>query len=209
MRLDGEWKRPPYVATFGFSGRLFVFLALWGVFALGFGGVIVWIALTEPGEALDPGFETAFLLAISAAGAVFFAGGLFVWLTAALTAAVALQVDESGVGLGRPPFAPSRTPRLTRVPWSDIETIVIFRQRVPHAGTLRYVGLRLRPGVTLPPGTPRPGSVMDWFNCLWGDVRGDMASVSRTVLFWELDTTLLRRAVAAFAPQVQVREIAK
>jgi hypothetical protein len=95
------------------------------------------------------------------------------------------------------------------VPWTDIETIVIFRQRVPKAGTLRYLGLRLRPGVTLPPGTPKPGSVVDRFNRLWGDVRGDMASVSRTVQFWELDTTLLRRAVAAFAPQVQVRELAE
>jgi hypothetical protein len=198
---------PPYVARFGFSPRLYLFLALWGMFAVAGGVVTVWFASTGPGEPLQPGLEHWIMVAMPAGIAVFFGGALFVWLTAAVTGAVALRVDERGVGLGRPPFAPTRAPRLALVPWSDIESIVVFRQQVPKAGRMRYLGLRLHPGVAPPAGTPKRGSVRYWLNRSWGDVRGETASVSRTVQFWELDTTLLRGAVGGFAPQVPVREL--
>ncbi|QKV92752.1 hypothetical protein HUT19_14135 [Streptomyces sp. NA02950] len=114
---------------------------------------------------------------------------------------IALRVDESGVTLGG---APGRHRQQTaRVPWQDIEAVVMWAHRTAGASPMRYVGVRRRPGAPELPGPNRklkPGTAA----VLAPHIDYEVFRASRTLVLWRVDPDRLEAAVSAFAPGVPV-----
>jgi hypothetical protein len=110
------------------------------------------------------------------------------------------------VTLGNPRIRqPGMDNRPLHLPWADVAEVVLFRQ---YAGltSVRYVGLRLRPGVRRPHTT-----TFNRRSRLWRLNRSQFPHVlepvlvrSRPVTGWHLDERRLLQAVTTFAPDVRV-----
>jgi hypothetical protein len=85
--------------------------------------------------------------------ALFAAGGL-VLLWGAAQYRVALRVDARGVTLGGSP--PHYRATTAVVPWTDIVSVMLWRQVLPTGALMPYLGLERRPGAAaLPAASPR------------------------------------------------------
>jgi hypothetical protein len=91
---------------------------------------IILVALYQQSQQPDATTKDVLFAAVFAT-LVLVMGGFIVglglsWIVAAARHWTALRVDQDGVTLGRRPFPGSRP---VTVPWSDIETIVVFGSR--------------------------------------------------------------------------------
>lgn len=115
---------------------------------------------------------------------------------------VAMRVDAEGVTLGGVP--PRYRSGTTFVPWADIEKVVLWKQKLPHGGSLPYVGLARRKDA--PPLAGRPvrllGRIMA--RAVAPQVSGDTLMASRAINGWRLDKERLATAVEHFAPGVRL-----
>jgi hypothetical protein len=136
-------------------------------------------------------------------------GGLYLVLlvTAWLSRRVALSVTEEGITLGMlPPWPASYT---AFAPWSDIETVVLWKQQMVRVFVWRqsilYIGVARRAGAA-----PLSGSAQNRIlrkvgkAVVPGDVSEDLMVDSRQVSFWRLDRKRLAAAVDHFAPGVPI-----
>jgi hypothetical protein len=131
-----------------------------------------------------------------------FGGGLLVMLAGILGQRLALRVDETGITLGSPPLRPASKAQV--VPWADIRRVVLWRQALPYAQTMRYVGLERRHGAPplAGPRARKAGRIAG--SALAPHVDPETLMASRAVNGWRLDPQRLAAAVAHFAPGVQV-----
>src|SRR5262249_21283391 len=112
------------------------------------------------------------------------------------------RVDAEGVLLGGSPMRYRAT--TVRVPWQDVESIVMWRQRVPHT-SIQWVGVVRREGAPPLPGatsSPVPRALVHAL----APVPYELVAASRAVSGWHLDRKRLAEAVAYFAPAVAVVE---
>jgi len=154
-----------YEARFGLGGRTGLIIVIALVFAIL--GVVLH---------LSTGLRIADI--------VFFGGGGLFMLGVAASHRVAIRVDASGVTLGG---VPPRYRSGTRfVPWADIEKVVLWQQKLPRGGSMRYVGLVRRAGA--PPLTGRRaqfvGRVMA--PAVARGISGDTLMASRAINGWSL-----------------------
>ncbi|MFE2972678.1 hypothetical protein ACFXKC_55990 [Streptomyces sp. NPDC059340] len=133
-------------------------------------------------------------------GGLFFGGGGLMMAVMALSRAVVLRVDEKGVLLGGMP--PGNRATTTVVPWSEIEAIVLWRQRAPFTFRSLYVGVQRHPGLPPLPGLAGSRFLRTANRCLVHVVPADVVMASRAMTLWNLDEDRLARAVAHFAPHV-------
>jgi hypothetical protein len=172
-----------YVARYGWNGRS-------GGLIIG-AAVFVLVALTVPMS-----------LALRVVTLVFFGGGAVVFIASIATRRVALRVDASGITLGGSPARYRSTTRL--IPWADVREVVLWRQPMPYARSMRYVAVARRGGA--PPLAGRRGQRARKVTAraLTPGVSGDMLLASRAANLWRLDTDRMTAAVAHFAPGVRV-----
>src|SRR4051812_27797170 len=169
-------------------------MAVGAVFLYGF------IASARPlieGAEVPPG--DIVLIVISACLALLFVGAGMSFLMAAVTRRLALRVDSSGVTLGRA-FLPARP---VFVPWRDIEQIVRFAA-VNRSGTAQFIGVRLKPGATRPPGVPAQGSLAAKLRRLNAGFTPWPADLFRNARSWSLDDSSLAEAVRRHAGPVPI-----
>lgn len=117
---------------------------------------------------------------------------------------VAFRVDDQGVTLGG---APARYARQTAfVPWKDIRSVVLWRQKTAALAPMCYVGVRRRSDA---PALPGPNSSLSWEETrrLAPHVEHELFLASRHINLWTLDRERLVNAVHAFAPRVSVDEV--
>jgi len=175
-------------------------------------GVSVWFVLAmiqvareqPPGPTDGFGYVALFagMMVLWGALAIVLGGAAVSWLAAMATRRVALRLDQDGVTLGRMAFPPTR---LVRVPWHDIEDVVLFdRRRTGGYGWVSHIGLRLRPGAVRPPGVPTPGTLRALIYRLNAGREPWPADVYRVISGWDVDDTELARAVHTFAPHVSI-----
>ena len=130
-------------------------------------------------------------------------GGLFLVLrlVSVLSRRVALRVDAAGVTLGQTPPWPSAHTAV--VPWSDIEAVVLWRQQA-GLNSVRYVGLRRRPGLPPLPGSARSRGLWRMNKPLVPHVPPAVIADSRPATFWRLHRPSVEAAVRHFAPAVEI-----
>ncbi|MBX7466006.1 MULTISPECIES: hypothetical protein [unclassified Streptomyces] len=113
---------------------------------------------------------------------------------------VAFRVDAEGVLLGG---APARYERqLAFVPWADVTTMVVWRQRTISNG-INYIGVQRKLGAPHLPGMNAKLS-RERAERLAPHVDYELFLASRPINFWRLDPERLQAAVDAFAPHVPV-----
>lgn len=171
----------PYVyeARYGLGGRT---------------GVMIVISLVFAALGLLPGLSAGVRITCVA----LFGGGGLLMLGVAATRQVAFRVDASGVTLGG---MPPRYRSGTRFcPWADIERVVLWRQRLPHGASMRYVGLVRR--ADAPPLAGRRAALAGRVaaRALTPGISGDTLMASRAINGWRLDEARLASAVGHFAP---------
>ncbi|WJV46919.1 hypothetical protein [Streptomyces flavofungini] len=117
---------------------------------------------------------------------------------------VALRVDERGVTLGGAPAKYERHKAF--VPWSEIESVVLWSHKVVGADPMRYVGVRCKPGTSVLPG-PNARLSREQTTKLAPHVSHELFLASRAIAVWTLDPHRLAEAVGAFAPGVPVETL--
>jgi hypothetical protein len=134
---------------------------------------------------------------------VFFGGGALLFAGINLTRRTALRVDSSGVTLCRSPLYPKSTTNL--YPWPEISQVVIWQPAI-RSRLIRteYVGVRRHAGA--PPLTgrftgPRSRSAAAR---LAPDIPAAVAVTGARATTWTIDRPRLARAVAHFAPRINV-----
>ncbi|MBO3677252.1 hypothetical protein [Streptomyces sp. NEAU-YJ-81] len=115
---------------------------------------------------------------------------------------VAFRADESGVTLGGAVLRYHRF--LAVVPWRDIEAVVVWATQTPSEKPVRYIGLKLRPGVPAPPG-PNQKLTPQFAAGFAPHLEYEVVRNSRRIFLWKVDQARLSAAVQAFAPHVQLR----
>jgi hypothetical protein len=131
-------------------------------------------------------------------------GGAYmvIWLIVGLSRRVALAVTADGITLGAvPPWPVSRT---AFVPWSDVETVVLWQQATGYTRT-DYVGVHRREGAPPLPGSAR-SPLLRRVNMMFvpAGLPAPLVADSRPASCWRLDKVRLVAAVNQFAPQVAV-----
>jgi len=139
------------------------------------------------------------LVVLFACAAVFFLGAGLSYLLAAVTKRLALRVDSSGVTLGRA-WPPTRA---VFVPWHDIRELVRFAA-VNRSGTAQFVGVRLKPGATRPPGVPAPGSMAAMLRRFNAGFTPWPADLFRNLRACSLDDSSLADAVRTHAGHIGI-----
>lgn len=129
---------------------------------------------------------------------------LLLRLIAVLGRRVALRVDAAGVTLGQvPPWPSSHT---AVVPWSDIESVVLWTQQ-SGVVTTPYVGLRRRRGLPPLPGSARSRGLRWLVQTAVPHVPPAVLADSRPATFWRLHRPSLEAAVRHFAPAVDIVDL--
>jgi hypothetical protein len=123
-----------------------------------------------------------------------------------LSRRVALAVTAEGITLGVPPLSPAAHSAF--VPWSDIEAVVLWRQRVWRPGLWRgsvdYIGVVRRADAPPLPGSARNPTLRKINKALVpAGLSEDLVADSRPIS-WRLDKTRLTAAVGHFSPDVTV-----
>lgn len=118
---------------------------------------------------------------------------------------VALRVDATGVTLGiTPPWPASR---IASVPWSDVKRIVLWRQPANRT-TMRYIGVERVEGAPPLPGSARNATLQKLNTAVApAHVPEQVVNDSRPISGWRLDEERLARAVAQFAPHVEIVDL--
>lgn len=178
---------PTYVARFGFTPRDLILVPSCLIFVVV--GALV--------------FADSPLL--GALGILLGAGYIMLTLVAWLSRRVALAVTAEGITFGAlPPFARSASVR-----WSDIEAVVLWRQRVWRPGLWRgsifYIGVVRHAGASPGPGSATDAALRKVNRAFVpAEVSDDLVADSRAISFWRLDRARLTAAVGHFGPNVAV-----
>ncbi|WP_282780966.1 MULTISPECIES: hypothetical protein [unclassified Nocardia] len=131
---------------------------------------------------------------------VFFGGGGVLLAVGMASRKLALRVDEDGVTLGGNPLR--RRATTVFVSWSEIAAIVLFRQRLSHGATMRYIGVQRHAG--LPPLPSAAGRTAQAASRLIPHVPPDVVAASRAISGWRLDEDRLIAALRHHAPHVRL-----
>ena len=134
-------------------------------------------------------------------------GGLYIAasLLALVSRRIALAVTAEGITLGQMPPWPAG--RSAFVPWSDIETVVLWRQHLARGNTMQYVGVVRRPGAPPLPGSAKSPKLRRLNKAFVpAHLSEDLVADSRQVAFWRLNKKRLSAAVHHFRPDVPVEE---
>ncbi|MFF0614135.1 hypothetical protein ACFYUD_36275 [Nocardia tengchongensis] len=177
-----------YEERYGFNPKTILLLLGAAVFVAG--------AILTPD--VSPGLRIAAIL-------LFGVGGLLV-LANALTRKVALRVDPTGITLGGPPLRYRTTTQ--RIPWSDIEAVVLWWQRTP-SGRHPWIGILRR--IDAPPlqGWPTGStgqSLLSAATALGGAPDQRLMQCARGINAWKIDMTRLEAALQTLAPQVKLND---
>ncbi|WP_306359279.1 hypothetical protein [Nocardia sp. CC227C] len=171
-----------YEARFGFDLRSTGILGICALFVV--------IALVVPDMSV----------ALQVITIVFFGGGGVFMAAGMASRELALRVDDDGITLGGPPLR--RKDTTVSVPWSDIAAVVLFRQRVSHGASMRYIGVRRHEG--LPPLPRAQGMAAKAAPRLIPHIPPDVIAASRPISGWRLDEDRLAAAVRQHAPHVPI-----
>ena len=111
-------------------------------------------------------------------------------------------MDASGITLGGVP--PRYRSGTKFVPWADIDKVVLWKQKLPHGGSMQYVGLVRRKGA--PPLAGRRAQFLGRVTAraVAPQISGDTLMASRGINGWHLDKDRLAAAVEHFAPGVRL-----
>jgi hypothetical protein len=144
---------------------------------------------------------------LGALGILLGAGYIVMTMVAWLSRRVALAVTAEGITFGVLPLSPAA--RSAFVPWSDVEAVVLWRQRVWRPGLWRgsvyYVGVVRRADAPPLPGSARNPTLRKINKALVpAELSEDLVADSRSITFWRLDKTRLTAAVGHFSPDVAV-----
>lgn len=183
IMCDMESEPFVYDARYGLGGRTGLIIVIALVFAI--------LGIVLP---LSTGLRIADIV-------LFGGGGLFM-LGVATSHRVAFRVDARGVTLGGVP--PRYRSGTHFVPWADIEKVVLWQQKLPHGGSMRYVGLVRRAGA--PPLAGRSAQFVGRIMAaaVARGISGDTLMASRGIDGWSLDKDRLTAAVEHFAPGIPI-----
>ena len=148
------------------------------------------------------GLTVPMSLALRVVAIVFFGGCALVFIAAVASRRVALQVDSNGITLGGSPVRYRST--ICLIPWTDIEQIVLWRQAMPHGGSMRYISVDGRDGVLARAGYRGQRAIQPGAGAVVLGNRDGMLLARRAVNLWRLDAHQLAAAVSHFAPGVPV-----
>lgn len=144
---------------------------------------------------------------IGVACALLGAAYLAILVTTGLIRRVALAVTAEGVTLGMlPPWPADRS---ASVPWSDIDAVVLWRQRVWRfmlwPQSIYWIGLERRAAAPPLSGSARNPTLRRIGKAVVPEhVSEDLMVDSRQIAFWRLDKERLRAAVDHFGGGVPV-----
>jgi len=178
----------PYEARYGWTGKTVRVVLVCVVFlALAVGGSFV------PGNPVWLGVVIG----------VFALTGLATMVGAAVSHALALRVDASGVALGGSPLR--RNAPATEVPWQDVAAIVLWTQDLGLFNQkMHYAGVHLKSGV---PPLPMSARMRRVSAALVPNVPTDVVRASVAINGWRLDRDRLEAAVAAFGGGVEILDL--
>jgi hypothetical protein len=109
---------------------------------------------------------------------------------------VAFRADHAGITLGSDRLLPRR--RAVFIPWTDVETIILYPCYTGNPGQAYYIGVQRRDGApALPYGNEQSPAC---------PVPGVMAGATRRVTRWRLDRARLAAVIVAVAPGIRVIE---
>ena len=153
--------------------------------------VFVTIALTVPMS----------LTARLAIGIMFGIAGL-VFAATILGRRLAFRVDAQGITLGGAPLPVVLHD--TVIPWTEVRAVVLWRQRLPYARSMPFIGIDRRDDA--PPLLDRRAQRATGLTArtLAPGIGTRLLSTSRAVNLWRLDESGLATAVALFGPGVPV-----
>jgi hypothetical protein len=140
-------------------------------------------------------------IALRACVVVFFGAGAIMFARVAASREVALRIDAAGVTLGGYPLRYAATTE--HVPWSDVETVVLWHQRV-NTVTLPYVGIQRRQNASRPSGNRVGDSIS---RGLVSHVSPEVVRSSRLIRGWQLDPQRLAASMDRFSPGTPLRNL--
>ncbi|WP_280356406.1 hypothetical protein [Nocardia otitidiscaviarum] len=139
-------------------------------------------------------------VALQVATIVFFGGGGVLLIGAMMSRALALRVDDEGITVGGSPLTGNAN--LVFVPWAEVVAVILFRQRLSHGATMRYIGVQRR--ACLPPLPRARGRTAKFAAYLIPHVPPDVIAASRAISGWRLDADRLTAALQHHAPHVRL-----
>ena len=193
-----------YEERYSLTGNLLLLVIAWLTLAVVAVMVGVAVLAQEPAQLGDlignPGL-LSFIVILVLAAIISGSYGAS-WLFAARTGQVALRVNRHGVWFGRQPFPPKRP---VLVPWSSIDTIVVFNRLNREAGNLQITfGVQLRPGAPRPSAVPALDTVARPLRA-WAKFANPMwCDIDRRMRGWDLNTIALQGAVWMHGRHVRI-----